>query len=343
MLDPVAAVAAGRAGTDRPRVSRRRSWSSPGVSRRRHGDDRVADPAACRPARPRRASPARPGRRSRCRPDRRRRAGSTPCGPSVAPASRSTVSMLHDPVMEQVGLEHAAAVDRARRRPAHQVGLGQPVGLAPDAAPDPGAQRCAARGSAPAVPAAARANHGAASISTKVSTTSLRQTNELHSGCSPTRSRPTSSPLRRGRRPRRRRRPAASSTTPPQQRRQPRSRALRSAPREPTSDAEPDRGGHDQRGTAGTARSAPRATLSRAGGAKVRLWSPASAAAAQLHRRAAQPGRALLRPSPAPPTAPRPGRSSAPPARARPCRSCRGTRACRRSAGSIRSQPPPSS
>ena len=46
------------------------------------------------------------------------------------------------------------------------------------------------------MPAAALANHGAATISTKVSTTSLRHTNELHSGCSPARDaarrRPTS-------------------------------------------------------------------------------------------------------------------------------------------------------
>ena len=41
------------------------------------------------------------------------------------------------------------------------------------------------------MPAAALANHGAATISTNVSTTSLRQTNELHSGCSPGRIRPT--------------------------------------------------------------------------------------------------------------------------------------------------------
>ena len=35
-----------------------------------------------------------------------------------------------------------------------------------------------------AVPVAARANHGAATVSTKASATSFRQTNELHSGCS---------------------------------------------------------------------------------------------------------------------------------------------------------------
>ena len=45
------------------------------------------------------------------------------------------------------------------------------------------------------VPAAPRANHGAASISTNVSASSLRQTKELHSGCSDTLPRPTSAHL----------------------------------------------------------------------------------------------------------------------------------------------------
>ena len=45
------------------------------------------------------------------------------------------------------------------------------------------------------VPVAARANHGAATTSTKVSASSLRQTNELHSGWSDARRRPTSSHL----------------------------------------------------------------------------------------------------------------------------------------------------
>ncbi len=45
------------------------------------------------------------------------------------------------------------------------------------------------------VPVAARANHGALTISMKVSTTSFRQMKELQSGCSPERIRPTSSHL----------------------------------------------------------------------------------------------------------------------------------------------------
>ena len=43
------------------------------------------------------------------------------------------------------------------------------------------------------VPATARANHGAATTSTNVSASSLRHTNELHSGWAPGRSRPISS------------------------------------------------------------------------------------------------------------------------------------------------------
>ena len=53
----------------------------------------------------------------------------------------------------------------------------------------------AATATSDGVPAAALANHGAATISTNVSTTSLRQTNELHSGCSPARIRPTTTHL----------------------------------------------------------------------------------------------------------------------------------------------------
>ena len=64
------------------------------------------------------------------------------------------------------------------------------------------------------VPLAARANHGAATVSTKVSDTSLRQTKDDHSVCSLTRMRPTTShfaitaeaPATA---------PAISSTTPP--------------------------------------------------------------------------------------------------------------------------------
>jgi hypothetical protein len=65
------------------------------------------------------------------------------------------------------------------------------------------------------VPLAARANHGAATVSTNVSATSLRHTNEDHSGNSPALIRPTTShfaatviPPAIA--------PAASNTSPPQ-------------------------------------------------------------------------------------------------------------------------------
>ena len=64
------------------------------------------------------------------------------------------------------------------------------------------------------MPVAARANHGAATTSTKVSASSLRQTNELHSGCSEGRIRPTRSHFATTVTPAATR-PAASSTGPP--------------------------------------------------------------------------------------------------------------------------------
>ena len=47
----------------------------------------------------------------------------------------------HDPIMEQMCLQHAPAVHGGRVAERHQVGLGQPVGLAPDPATDAGAER----------------------------------------------------------------------------------------------------------------------------------------------------------------------------------------------------------
>ena len=55
----------------------------------------------------------------------------------------------HDAVVEQVGLHHAAAVDGRALCQRDQVGLGQPVGFAPHAAADLGAQAPAATGSSP--------------------------------------------------------------------------------------------------------------------------------------------------------------------------------------------------
>ena len=74
-----------------------------------------------------------------------------------------------------------------------QVGLGQPVASRTRRRGRSWRPARAARGSSPGCPRRRAANHGAATISTKVSTTSLRQTNEHHSGCSTARIRPTSS------------------------------------------------------------------------------------------------------------------------------------------------------
>ena len=49
------------------------------------------------------------------------------------------------------------------------------------------------------VPVAVHANHGPATISTNVSTTSLRHTKELHSGCSTAPMRPTTTHFASGR------------------------------------------------------------------------------------------------------------------------------------------------
>ena len=93
--------------------------------------------------------------------------------------------------MEQVGLHHAAPI---HRRAVAQARPGRPPAASTSrttrrgrsARPGRAATRSTAR-----CPATRSANQGAASSSTKVSASSLRQTNELHSGCSPTRIRPT--------------------------------------------------------------------------------------------------------------------------------------------------------
>ena len=75
-------------------------------------------------------------------PSSRLAAGSTtPCGPRLAPASELHRVHAHDPIMEQMCLQHAPAVHGGRVAERHQVGLGQPVRLAPDAAADARAER----------------------------------------------------------------------------------------------------------------------------------------------------------------------------------------------------------
>ena len=67
-------------------------------------------------------------------------------GPRVAPARSDDPVHAQHPVVEQVGLHHAAPVDGGAVAQLDQVGLGQPVGLAPHAAADPWRRASAARG-----------------------------------------------------------------------------------------------------------------------------------------------------------------------------------------------------
>ena len=103
------------------------------------------------------------------------------------------------PVVEQVRLHDAALVDGGPVAELDQVGLGQPVGLAPDAAADLRAHRAEPDVEQRRSRSTARANHGAATTSTKVSASSLRHTNELHSGWSLGPEPADQQPLRRGR------------------------------------------------------------------------------------------------------------------------------------------------
>ena len=213
-----------------------------------------------------------------------------------------------------------------------QVGLGQPV-----------ASRTTRRGRSARPSARSHSVEHAACRSRPRRTTARRPSrrtcpparcarrSELHSGCSAGRDPADQQPLGRGRdargddagaraAPARRaaRRPAAPSRS--QARQQRRAARRRRAPTVQHHRHEPAQ--LDQRRAA---------TLQpRAAAAKVRLSSPLAGGAAQLHRRAAQPGRArlglLAAPPTAPPTRPRLGTDRA---RARSSRSCRGTPACR--------------
>jgi hypothetical protein len=83
------------------------------------------------------------------RPDRCGGEDHTLWGPIVAPWSSSTVLVAHHPIVEEVGLQHAAPVHAHAVTEAHEVGLGQPVALAPHSPADAGAE-AAARRRAPA-------------------------------------------------------------------------------------------------------------------------------------------------------------------------------------------------
>ncbi len=119
--------------------------SSAHCDRRRsvHGPIGLPIHGSCRaPTRP--ASPGTPGPTVACRRSSRP-AGSRCWGRASRPRAATTVSMLMHPVVEQVGLHDAAPVDGGAVAQLDEVGLGQPVGLAPHAAPDPSRRGSAAR------------------------------------------------------------------------------------------------------------------------------------------------------------------------------------------------------
>ena len=210
-----------------------------------------------------------------------------------------------------------------------QVGLGQPVGLAPHAAADPGARAPAATARRPACVSWPRTNHGTATSSTNMSASSLRQTNELHSGWSTARCRPTSSHFatRRERRgdqagdARTAARPAGPRPAPPSRSVDVEQQRPRRPGRAPTETA------------AGTSRQTSTSAAlhldRRVDGAKVRLSSPPAAL-----RRSSTGGLpshdvpALARSGAAESTATRLFLGTTR-ARARSSPSCRGTTACR--------------
>ena len=192
MTGGVPRLLGGCLATSRRRLLRPRPASAAGAVLREPATAQWDCPASGSTAAPRRrASPVTPGRRG---------AGADPGGGQCDAVRAQGRAVLqddgvhpHDPVVEQMGLHHAATVDGAAV-----------------AAASPGRPRAASRSRTtprgrswrPAprshrfitgVPLAARANHGAATVSTKVSATSLRQTNDDHSGCSPAGIRPTTS------------------------------------------------------------------------------------------------------------------------------------------------------
>ena len=146
------------------------------------------------------------------------------------------------------------------------------------------------------VPLTPPTSHGTATTSTNVSASSLRQTNDVHSGRSCDAEPADQQPLHRGRERRTRPCPAASSTRP-----------LSRAATRPSSwllDRHRARPGRrpaarpsTSPGRSGTARSPTGPTSAAAGGSKVRVESAACDGPAQRHRRRAEPGRALLGPA----------------------------------------------
>ena len=177
------------------------------------------------------------------------------------------------------------------------------------------------------MPLAARANHGAATISTKrvgdLVAPHERRPQRILAGPDP----PDQQPFR-GDRDDAGHRTAASSTSPPHSRR--RTRGRRSCQRlQCAQHRQPDRDRHDHRHAAGTSRRGARSTFSRErrveGAALVGLGRTRGAAAP-----AGCPATTSRSwPWAASPKAPRPGRRRARDGPAGSCPSCRGMRACR--------------
>ena len=199
----------------------------------------------------------------------------------------------HHTIMEQMRLQDAPTVHADAVAEPDEVGLGQPVGLAPDPAPDPGAEAPEPQGQRRRARSAALANHGAATISTKVSTTSLRQTKRAPQRVVALADPTDDDPLRHGREraPPRARRPAS---------RRPRARRPTTGRSGPTSTASrastPTAMATEQAtGTNRHSSTAARAARRRRDGAKVRLLVSGHDGPAQLHRGAAEPRRPRLR------------------------------------------------
>ena len=194
--------------------------------------------------------------------------------------------------MEQVGLQHAPPVHRRAGADLDQSASGSQYVSSHTPRPILEPRQRSHRLST-GVPVAARANHGAATSSTKLSTTSLRHTNERPQRvrAPPARARPATT-WRRCHRPGHRAGGQQHHTAD-----QPGARETElggSSASQLEQHADADRRRAPPSGPTGTARPAARAAFSRAGGANVRLRSARPGRSAQLDRRAAQPGRALL-------------------------------------------------
>ena len=115
-----------------------------------------------------------------------RPAGSTLLGPRVAPALTFTVSSASTRSWNRWVWTTRPGVDRRAVAELDEVGLGQPVGVAPHAVADLGAEHPQPHVERPGARGRCGRTSGAARNSVKVSASSLRQTKPDQSGCSPT-------------------------------------------------------------------------------------------------------------------------------------------------------------